>query len=304
MLIVGAGLSGLMAACLIPDAEVMEASEEKQQGSHRALLRFRSPEVGHALGIPFKKVIVNKGIFFDDEFRAPSIQLANLYSKKVLSRVSDRSIWKTETVERYVAPDDLYERMLARVRNRVRFETPLSSTAAHKAGPIISTMPMPAMAKILKSETAPKFSYRAINVERYRIAGCDVYQTVYFPGSETTVYRASITGDLLIVERTDERSDHLTRNDPLREVLYAFGLYRHDIEQLETSAQRFGKIAPVDDVWRRAFIRDLSVQHGIYSLGRFATWRNVLLDDVLHDIRVIQSLVEGDSYGTARKAIR
>lgn len=303
MLIVGAGLSGLMAACLIPEAEVMEASEEKTQGSHRALLRFRSPDVGHALGIPFKKVTVNKGIFFDDEFQQPSIQLANLYSKKVMQRVADRSIWKTETVERYIAPDDLYERMLARVRNRVRFDARLVDASPPRFGPIISTMPMPAMAKIVKAENVPDFSYSAIAVERFRVKDCDVYQTVYFPGAETTVYRASITGNMLIVEHVAPHGI-IAGPERMREVLLAFGLYPREVEPLEASTQRFGKIAPVDDVWRRAFIRDLSVQHGIYSLGRFATWRNVLLDDVLQDIRVIQRLVEGDSYGVARKAIR
>ena len=58
-----------------------------------------------------------------------------------------------------------------------------------------------------------------------------------------------------------------------------------------------GKIVPLPDAARKRLLFRLTHEHGIYSLGRFATWRNVLLDDVVNDIAVIKRLARsGDAY--------
>ena len=62
----------------------------------------------------------------------------------------------------------------------------------------------------------------------------------------------------------------------------------HDIEKL--------KITPIDEDTRRWVIETLSQKEEIYSLGRFATWRNILLDDVLKDLQVIKKLMNADLY--------
>jgi hypothetical protein len=38
----------------------------------------------------------------------------------------------------------------------------------------------------------------------------------------------------------------------------------------------------------------LTEEHNIYSLGRFATWRQLLLDDLVKDIGVIEKLIDGN----------
>ncbi len=80
--IIGAGLSGLIAAHAWPTAPVFEALPEAQP--HRALLRFRSDNVARLTGIEFKRVTVRKGLFWRGEYRTPTIALANAYSLKVL----------------------------------------------------------------------------------------------------------------------------------------------------------------------------------------------------------------------------
>jgi len=40
--------------------------------------------------------------------------------------------------------------------------------------------------------------------------------------------------------------------------------------------------------------------YNVYSLGRYATWRNILLDDVYHDINVIKQLMDSDGYYTGK----
>ena len=48
----------------------------------------------------------------------------------------------------------------------------------------------------------------------------------------------------------------------------------------------------------------MTVDHGVYSLGRFATWRNILLDDVVKDIDVIKSMMGQDKYGLIRSFVK
>lgn len=298
MIIVGAGIAGLLAAHAFPDAHVLEAGQESQV-SHKALLRFRTPAVGEAVGIEFQKVTVRKGIYIDGVFAQPDIQLANLYARKVAGRLIDRSIWNTETVERYVAPEDFVERLVARCRPRITFNSPIKEFKGFTV-PVISTVPLPALAEGLGYAPATGLNFHSapICVVRHRLSGANVHQTIYYPSPHTRLYRASITGSLLIAEFIDAShalSGVLT--DDYDMLCESFGIKRSDLKVLETVPQRFGKIAPIDEGERRKFIAYATREHGIYSLGRFATWRNILLDDVLHDIAVIRRLLASDDYG-------
>ena len=61
--------------------------------------------------------------------------------------------------------------------------------------------------------------------------------------------------------------------------------------------QKYAKILPIDNRERKRFIAWATDTHNIYSLGRFATWRpGLLLDDLVHDVRVIQRIVEHGPY--------
>lgn len=66
---------------------------------------------------------------------------------------------------------------------------------------------------------------------------------------------------------------------------------------IDAKVQKYGKIVNVPAARRRSLLRKLTERGGVYSLGRFATWRNVLLDDVANDIEVIRRLIDSDSYG-------
>lgn len=288
--IVGAGLAGLIAGNLFPTAKIFEQGEEKQL-SHKAVLRFRSPAVGEATGIDFRRVQVHKGIWMDGEFVAPTIQLANLYSTKVIRRLFDRSVWKTETVERFIAPENLVEQLAERCKGRIEWECVVSSIPVlAESGPTISTAPMSVLAAqaMPSAPSVPVFNFAPIVVKRWRIPEADVFQTIYFPSPVTKLYRASITGSLLIAEYVDAEDFY--------DFFPAFGLSKRDVLPIDSAKQRFGKIAPIDDRWRKKFIFDMSQQLNIFSLGRFATWRNILLDDVLKDCYVIKRLLQVSSY--------
>lgn len=314
MIIIGAGLSGLLAATQFQSAVVYE-SRPQGESQHRALLRFRSSAVGDAIGIEFRKVRVHKGLWSARRSAPPTIRLANQYSTKVLGRLGDRSIWNLDAVDRYIAPENLMEQLVERVGSRIRWnfpyalhgsqqvakDSPLRLDDEHDSPPIISTMPMSVLVEQLAINTHPEFEYQSIFVTRYRVPNCDVFQTIYFPSPETAVYRASITGDVLIVESVanlDYRRANSEFRGELLNVMDAFGIDSLG-EELSKTEQRYGKIAPIDDAWRRKFIAESTRRLNVYALGRFAVWRNILADDVLHDIAVIKRLLKGDAYGAS-----
>ena len=292
--IVGAGLAGLIAAHAWPTAAVLEAAPRPRAG-HRALLRFRTEAVGRLTGIEFRKVTVRKGIWANDAFQLPSIRWANLYAQKVTGRVlGDRSIWNLDTAERFIAPDTFYEQLIESVGARVHWGT----NASFNTGQVlVSTAPLPVALRALELPVPVEFPRAAINVTRWRVPGADAFQTVYFPERFTSVYRASITGDTLIAESMLSLDESDTN-----EIERAFGINIDDCESLETVEQKYGKIAPVDDAVRKQLLFRLTHEHNIYSLGRFATWRNVLLDDVVDDITAIKKLLKANSAYDVRRA--
>lgn len=289
--IVGAGLAGLIAAQVFQRAPLYE-SQPEARSHHRALLRFRSDAVSKLTGIEFNPVTVRKGIWMRGELVPPSIRLANLYSYKVLKRhESERSIWNLEPVTRYIAPEDLYEQMVALAGKRINWGTMFSSMAEGDETPFISTIPLPVVLKAVAfPHPLPEFHRAPITVERFRIADCDLYQTIYFPDPSLNEYRASITKDLLIIEGAGKQTH-------CHEVMQAFGIGSDRAEPMDSGVQEYGKIVPLPHHESQQLLGYLTVKHNIYSLGRFATWRNLLLDDVVQDAATIFRLMRMSSYG-------
>lgn len=315
--IIGAGLSGLIAATQFPNSRVYEANGAESV-QHKAVLRFRSDKLARLTGIPFKSVTVRKSIYSAGRHCAPSVDLANLYSRKTNGGYLDRSIWNVEPAQRYIAPEDLQQQMIQQIGERIHWNTPINPADIGEE-PLISTMPMPVLMKMMRARKElfipsvdmedDAFRFASITVDRFRIAGADVYQTIYYPDHSTAIYRASMTGSLLIVERMQEwnppSGNWEAEAGPIDMVMRSFGLLNADIEKVELNhVQRFGKIAPINDVARRQFIFQTTLNHHIYALGRFATWRNILLDDVVDDVAVIRRLISQGHYGASLQHLK
>jgi len=291
-MIVGAGLAGLVVSHMFPRHEIVEAAPEPIE-NHKALLRFRSDEISKLTGIDFRQVRVRKAIFDGEKEVPPSVRNTNLYSLKCLGRIEgERSIWNLDPSTRYVAPEDFYSMLIESAHKRIQWNTPVDFSNLQNLDPTISTAPLDLVCKQLGIEPGVVFERSPITVKRFRVRLCDAFQTIYFPEDDTTLYRASITGNLLICEFAGEPAGQWGI-----QIARAFGLpLSSGLAEIGETSQRYGKIAPIPNGIRKGLIAELSVERNIFSIGRFATWRNILLDDLLQDAVVIKKLLNSHKY--------
>lgn len=289
MVILGAGLTGCLAAHAFKNAVIHEYLDTPN--THKAVLRFRSDEIAQLTGIPFKKVNVQKGIIYNGKYVEPNIEIINRYSKKVTGGVHSRSIIDTSDSVRYIAPCDFHERMLDRLDGRVITGSQVDIDCLKR--PIISTIPLPALLGKLGEESIsiPKQNdARPVYVTTVNLENCDVYQTVYDCSTDIPVYRASITGDRLIIESVCKITEGV-----IRYICNMMAVEPCSIIEQNTK-QEYGKFIPLPDKFRQDMMYDITNTHNIYSLGRHATWRKVLLDDVAQDIKRIDTMMKTSAY--------
>jgi hypothetical protein len=304
MYIIGAGYTGLLAAVAFPKATILEARSGPFE-NHQALLRFRSNYIGDMLNIPFRPVTVLKSIWLNGEQR-PSPRMSNLYSRKVTGEYHTRSISNIDSVTRYIAPRDLYDQLLELVGDRIKWgakvqfmndtHISLGANVINRDGqPILATLPMQNTISACSLGVSPDFRYSPISTYRANLKPCsEAFSTVYYPSPDFPFYRASITENLLICEMMG--GDEVPQS-ALHTVAHSLGLLTDDIEwKQEFHKQKYGKIAPIDEGVRRQIIYQLTNKFGIYSVGRFGTWRNILLDDVYNDIKRIKELIRMGDY--------
>lgn len=298
MIIIGAGMAGLLAGALNPGSVIYEAGQERES-DHKAIFRCRKPDIGKMVGVPFKKVTVHKAIWFGGKEIAPTPRIAHMYSKKVTGTISARSIFNTSSVTRYIPPDDFIYQL--KKRCDIKYDNPFNDSDYNIIDfntPIISTIPLFSMiAHFPAVDIRENFIYQPIYVNQIHVPNCNSYCTIYYPDPEMSAYRASIDGDTLIIESIDLLSER-----ELLIIMESMGLLHPDFRfTIINHRQEFGKIIPIDEEKRKNAITRLTLEFGIYSLGRFATWRpKVMMDDVLEDIFVIRNLIEEGHYGSLK----
>jgi len=288
LVIVGAGLAGLLAANLLRHHDpIVVESQDVLPNNHHAVLRFGSPAVGDALGIPFRRVTLVKSAL---PWRNPVADIL-AYSRKVIGvMTTERSTARrsAEVGERWIAPPDLIAQMASRVE--VRLGVRWDFSADHPK--VISTIPMPDLMRAMGySSDRASFRWRDGWVASVRVADCDAYVSLLVPDPRVPFYRASITGDEMAVETTDPVTDNGMHLVGLAASM--LGVHRFDASTLRLVRQPYVKILPIDDVERRHFIFWASSVRGVaYSLGRFATWRpSLLTEHLIKDVRLIDGWI-------------
>ena len=294
MKIFGAGLSGLIAGIYFPRSILFEKNKEPVL-NHHAVLRFRTDEVSSVTGIKFNKVNVVKSIYSEGREHNPSPRLVALYSKKVIGKYENRSIIDISTKERYIAPNDFHELLVEQCIDRINFGYEITNKDfSNVFNTKISTLPISVNSQMLGYDFNVKNTISHIFINKLKIIGCQMYSTVYFPDISTSVYRASITDDILIIESMTDID-----NIDIATVLAACGLTGASIDHIMINYKQVtGKLAEINDSDRRVQIYKMSHDHNVFSLGRLALHKTkLLLDDIPHDLRVIRDMNNDDSYG-------
>lgn len=290
MNIIGAGLTGLIAAYAFKDAVIHEYLKEPRV--HKAVLRFRTEEVSKLTGIPFKKVLVHKAVSEGGGFVTPNLRHMNHYSLKVAGGYYDRSIGNLEPSVRYIAPLDFHQQMLDHHKDRIFFDSDIPLT--EMTTPVISTLPLNILVDKFKLDAQlPKEALHSnpIYVTTVDVEHCDLYQTIYFPELSNPVYRASITGNQIIIE-----SMLTIGRTRIEDTIETFGISGGWSIASLNFEQKIGKFNPLEENYRKQLMYDITSALGIYSLGRHATWRKILLDDVVNDIQQIESMLNTSAY--------
>ena len=304
MKIYGAGMAGLLAANMLRRHNpVIHEAQSELPNNHAALLRFRTSKVSDATHIPFVKVQVRKAIKYGGELLTePTIPACNEYSLKVTGKAMGRSVWNLDPATRYIAPEDFISQCAASVN--IEYNSSLKDPE-----PCISTIPMPVLMDIVGWKDKPEFKF--LPIWSYQLDLGDnfgVYQTIYYADEEDSIYRASITGNMLIAEFTTDPQymDEDTFRKRMRACMDEFGIsytrqtslnLHDDISTAGIMMQKYGKLLPIDEDIRKEFILAMSDKYQIYSLGRFATWRQILMDDIVDDVKIIEKFItQRDGY--------
>ena len=285
---------------------VMER-QESLPNNHKALLRFKSEAVSDLTGIRFKKVNVQKLINYKEvHYHKGSVLLNNLYSLKVTGGVHQRSLMNTEDATRFIAPEDFIDR----VSKGTTFhfcqdaDRHVKNQMSDSSTPMISTVPITDLAKMLDWDFKQELQTREIWTFTFTLGmDIDVYQTCYYPNPRLPLYRLSITGGKVIAEFCRNPINETAWCDETFKNIYHFleidfGVNRMDysIDELEQTHQEHGKIVPCDRGEIQEFMGWASREYNIYSLGRWGTHRQILMDDVVHDLKVIGNLIESKGY--------
>lgn len=193
MIIIGAGMSGLIAGAVLRNhCEKIIEAQPSLPANHSAVLRFKSSIVGDTTNIPFKKVKALKSVVSWKNLVADAMA----YSQKSNGGYQLRSIATAngDVVDRYVAPPDFTEQLKAAANCEIEFNRKVVSSDFGNLGDLyISTLPMPVLMDLLDYDgPRPEFkSIPGINVMA-RIKNCDMYCSLYIPDPAIGPYRVSI----------------------------------------------------------------------------------------------------------------
>jgi hypothetical protein len=255
------------------------------------------------VGAPATKVIVEKAVYTNGTLQSRgSISANNRYSLKVDGAIHNRSILDLRPATRYIIDWGAIEQEVrfghtfCMGADGPRFAGDGSFVPASAYDAIISTIPLPAMLDVFGIDVGPIFTSRPIYIVRFQLTiESSVHQTIYFPDDNTCIYRATMESGTLILESVARFPDV----NEIAEACDCFGLNSSHTHHITMHTQGAGKIKCFDDDLRRMAIMRLSDEHNIFSVGRFATWRQIRVDDLIRDLERVSKLIR--SAHTRRK---
>lgn len=322
--IIGAGIAGLMAAYYFAkngyEVVVLER-KPTLTNDHSAVLRFRE-DMRSFLPIPLEEAKLFKNICFGGKLHNQSnIFFNNLYSIKSTGALRERSINKLDTEMRFIPPENFYELLVLICKGvNVNFKT---NYAADKndiledGWEVITTAPLPVTLKMLEISHDISFSSNSIDTWNYTLDEkfqSNVHQTIYFPSRDfmNPAYRISILGNRIVAELNTDlningRHDFDTAAKIKLQIKDAFGVDLTASASGKFRTQPLGKLVNINEETRKKLLYEITKDFGVYTLGRFATWREgIMTPDVKKDIMKIKqwiSLKDISGYDRMKKGV-
>jgi hypothetical protein len=293
IVILGAGPAGRLAKKYFEHYDPIIIDKNAGIFNHNAVFRLKNKEVASMLDSNYKTINIEKQIYYKGKlFDKPSIKMKNEYSLKISKNITDRSINAlSDNSERHVIEikkdNNILNKEIYNITNGAMLD---KSHTEIEYDICINTIPMPVILKLTNmGEISDGIKFKQERVYVYKIKHehyCDVNQTIYFPDIKFSIYRATLDPEGIIIESIFEISV-----DDLKIACEAFGLY-YKLKGSQELKQDNGKIVKIDGEQRRFIIMELTEKHNIYSLGRYATWREkVMVDDLLEDLRKIDRMI-------------
>lgn len=302
ILIIGAGISGFIAAGAFDemyDVTIVDAAGEKSTpfADHKAVLRLRSDEIKNYVDCSLRQITARKQVLHDGILHdSPTSDMNRSYSLKCYKRVGKRSLNELGYVKRFEI-----ENISLKERYKIQFKKQVVQIGSDRQvlfadgskatyDVCISSMPLPSMLNavygVAKRDMVPVLKSRPVFIKRCRLSRpINENRTIYFTQPDFP-YRATIAETVLIVE-----SMHPIRESDTQHVADVFGLSQSNLTDWSTHKQSYGKIIPLKTQIRQYILEDLSERFSIYSLGRFAIWKPIRVDQVVSHMQQIMALI-------------
>jgi len=296
IVIIGAGIAGSMAAGAFSSYNPIVIDATSGPKKHTAVMRLRDPNVGKLLGVPLEEIIVQKGIYCEDNI----LKANNQYSLKLYRELGKRSLLELGDVKRYLIKNNFTPRWIHLDRKVIEIKPGWVTAQNLKEEKFklacdicISTIPMPQMLKILKisfeKSWGDYFKYEPVFVYRSKLkVKSSIHQTLYIPNIACSPYRMTIEGEDIIVESSSAADEEGFLNMLIEN---GFGVKKDQLYDWTVHKMQYGKIISIDDDVRRYLIMKLTKDYNIYSLGRHAIWKSIRTDHLLKDIDKIAHMI-------------
>lgn len=341
LLIIGHGIAGCLAASYfrMMDPLIVTQSTEMNLSNNR-LFRVTDERIPMLLGCKYKSVDVESAVWSSDKGFSdrPTIKQANEYSIKTSGRITKRSIADIGHKSRIVFTDTDRKLPISVQEKRIHSGYSLESVQDHRAIFVaagkakkgstkatlptieveykhaISTIPMTSLLTAVRHEELSELMWEA-NREEWFPKGITVsnlfidlpvddslHQTIYFPDSKMSAYRASLMGNMISIETmlNDENKEKFNEfatsiEEDFIASLFGIGERIERLSLIERYDIENGKITPLDAATRKKILFTITASEGIWSLGRFATWSNIRTDDLIKDLSRISSMIEDNT---------
>lgn len=328
LIIIGAGISGLIAFNFFKkyNPVIIEKNTEREFGlnNHSALFRIKDSRIPLLLGLNARKISISKSIYSSREFHEkPTIKMANEYSIKTNGTISKRSILnESDNGIRYlINKEELIKEFIKRYKYHCHFgckliniENKMITVDIKDKGlqnfnynNCINTTRVDNLLQLTGNKlkvTNKNFKILPIYTANIKLKiKCNVNQTVYIPDRDEIIYRMTLQENKLIIEGTKT----IIFGDIISLSNSIFGLRECDFDfnSLKYEEMKQGKIREIEENNRRNIIFNLTKNYHIYSLGRFAIWKNITTNDLMQDCEIIERFINfSDTSGSYDKMLK